>query len=230
MAAGATLCLDGRVTWHAWLRTAALLVLVILLLGDTVRADDHDPGATPAPGSGAQPGAAAPAARTHAPPSVEQRLHALEAQPDAGHAAGPALHHARLALERAGARRRAGRTKAAERARRIAEAAVLLADRELSAWHERQAMREALARATRATARAQRARDELEAALRRRAAATDAGVAGGDGGTPDAAASSQVDGRGGSHPPSAGSHPPNRPPHEAGAVQANGRDGGEEGE
>ncbi len=62
------------------------------------------------------------------PPSLEARLATLRQAPEASHAREP-IQQARRALERERELREAGQTAAAQRARRIADAAVILSER-----------------------------------------------------------------------------------------------------
>jgi hypothetical protein len=105
-------------------------------------------------------------------PSLEQiaaQLDELAESPGAMHAAGDAIRHARRALTRSRDLTRQGRLDAAERARLIAWAAQLLAEREVALARERHALADARRRLDASRARAAAAREALENALRQRA-------------------------------------------------------------
>lgn len=107
------------------------------------------------------------------PPSneaLDERIESLAAQKGA-EAAAQAIGQAKRARDRARVDAAAGRLAEADRARQIAWAAVLLAERRIAYHHERKARDEAAERASQAVARAKLAREALNAALSRRARA-----------------------------------------------------------
>jgi hypothetical protein len=113
----------------------------------------------------------APGPRALAGPTLEElteQIARLEARHGAEEVAGRALAHARTAVERARALQARGQTRPADRARQIAAAAVLLAQRRVALAAERAAHRGALARLERARRRAAAAEEALRHATDRR--------------------------------------------------------------
>jgi len=102
------------------------------------------------------------------------RIEVLSEQSRALESAGDALEHARRALARAAEHDRMGPAPAAERARLIARAAVLLAERQIALEQERRAMRAAHRRASEAITKARQARQALEHARAERERAREA--------------------------------------------------------
>lgn len=99
---------------------------------------------------------------THAdPPTLEARLAAVERAPEASIAAEP-TRQARRALEREAELRGAGNDAAAERARRIADAAVILSERIVARARAQASLREAEAERDEALRRKQVAEAALE--------------------------------------------------------------------
>ena len=145
-------------------RRLVLLVPVLLVLPFAVRA---------------QEGAAEPAAArdepvvTDPPPEpshqdIRGRIDALEESEGGREHASAALDHARLALRRARELEARGDSAGAERARRIAWAALSLASRQVALARERQALRAAGRRLSRAEERARQARTALSHAIAQR--------------------------------------------------------------
>jgi len=95
------------------------------------------------------------------PPTLEARLVAIERAPEASAAVEP-IRQARLALEREAQLRGAGQDAAAERARRIADAAVILSERIVARARALASLREAEAERDEALRRKQVAEAALE--------------------------------------------------------------------
>lgn len=113
-------------------------------------------------GLAAPSGAEPPGGGVEAPLQVQ--LEALQSRPEARQVAGDALDQSARALRRAAALKTAGHEAAAQRARQIAAAALLLAQRQVALAQERAAHRQALARLETARRRARAARHALDLA------------------------------------------------------------------